>query len=121
MKEHFKKHKTAYLIAGAAVGGAVLGVVGYLILTKNGQLVINESFQMKLIDRSVHNNTVITELVRQGHPGNKVRCVETGVVYPSQNVAAKATGVNPGNLSNHLSGRQGSVGGLHFENLGEMM
>lgn len=121
MNEHFKKHKTAYIIAGSAVGGAILGVAGYFIFTKNGQLVINESFQMKLIDRSVHNNTVITELVRQGHPGNKVRCIETGVVYPSQNVAAKSTGVNPGNLSSHLNGKNDSVKGLHFENLGEMM
>jgi hypothetical protein len=44
-----------------------------------------------------------------------VQCVETGEVFPSIVAAAKAHGVKPSNLSDHLKGRGYTVGGRKYE------
>lgn len=47
----------------------------------------------------------------------KVKCVETGSIYPTITKAAEAIGVTPGAISNHLNGRQGyeHIKRLHFQ------
>ena len=44
-----------------------------------------------------------------------VRCLETGVIYPSVNEAERQTGVNKSNISFCCRGRCQTAGGLHFE------
>lgn len=44
-----------------------------------------------------------------------VRCINTGVVYPSVNAAARANNIRAGNLCWHLKGRHLAVAGLRFE------
>lgn len=46
----------------------------------------------------------------------KIICLESGIVYPSINVASKELKINLGHLSCHLNKkRYKSVGGLHFQ------
>ncbi len=47
----------------------------------------------------------------------KVRCVETGIVYRSEREAEALTGINSGNISSCCRGRHGysKVGGYHWE------
>lgn len=44
-----------------------------------------------------------------------VRCIETGVVYPSAAAAARSVGVTAGAITHHLKGRQKTCGGHTFE------
>lgn len=44
----------------------------------------------------------------------KVICVNTGVIFQNTEQAARITGVNRGNLSQHLHGKRQSVNGLVF-------
>lgn len=63
---------------------------------------------------------VIQQLIRRGHPGNIIKCVETGEVFASQNRAADALGVSKTALGKHLKGFADSANGYHFELIGEM-
>ena len=49
----------------------------------------------------------------------RIRCNETGQIFDNQAIAATATGVNPGALSQHLQGRKGykKLKGLTFSRL----
>jgi group I intron endonuclease len=44
-----------------------------------------------------------------------IRCVETGVIFPSIKEAGEAIGTDPTNIVNTLAGRQKTTKGLHFE------
>lgn len=45
----------------------------------------------------------------------KVRCIESGEIYDSVNIAAEANGVKQPTMSQHLTGKHKSCAGLHFE------
>lgn len=51
-------------------------------------------------------------------PSWMVKCVETGVLFRSQEHAAKVMGLSKGHISMHLNGARSSVGGYHFERFG---
>lgn len=113
VKLHLRENKKYYFIgAGCFVAGATTVLVFRRadIVTKNVSL---------LSYKPVQSNTVIVSLARRGHPGNLVRCVETGEVFASQNRAAQALGLGAGNLANHLNAKLPHVKGLHFERMGE--
>lgn len=55
----------------------------------------------------------------RGKVGRPVRCVQTGIVYPSGRAAAKALGLTQGAVSNVVVGRYKSVRGLQFERVTE--
>lgn len=115
IKKHFVDNKNLYLT------GAVCLVVGALV-AKQGESA-NSNATMKMIaykPQNVSQNLEqTTVLVRRGHPGNVVKCVETGELFASQNRAASALGIDAAGLSRHLQGKNPHVGGLTFENLGE--
>lgn len=113
IKLHVVENKKYYLIGA---GGIIVGAAG-MYFFRNPQ-VITKNVSL-LSYKPTQSNTVIVSLTRRGHPGNIVRCLETGEAFASQKRAAIATGVSPGNLSRHLSGKLPHVKGLHFENLGE--
>lgn len=60
------------------------------------------------------------EMFTTKHKG--IRCVETGVVYPSAYKACQLLHIQPPRLSNHLKGRPGhkSIHGLTFEYVNEL-
>ena len=64
--------------------------------------------------------TGVQQLARRGHPGNVIKCVETGEVFASQNRAAAAYGISAKALRNSLRGLKETAGGYHFEFVGEM-
>jgi hypothetical protein len=63
---------------------------------------------------------VSSNLISKSHPGYKIKHTESGVVYPSINAAAKATGVSPSGINRAIRGKSDHVKGQHFENLGPM-
>lgn len=121
VKTHVKENKKLYI--GIGIGVAV-GVTVTVILAKTDVINITDSFKLELgtikyKSPTTTNNIVVTELARRGHPGNMIMCNETGEVFASQNRAAELLGLSPSNLSQHLKGRQPSVSGFTFTNLGE--
>jgi hypothetical protein len=123
VKEHVVEYKEAYVVG--AVGAA--GMAATYLVGKGRAITITNAATNTIgdlaenatvnIDQSM---TTIIELVRRGHPGFKIQCVETGETFASIRRAAKVMGVNPGNLSKHLNGEIPHVGGHTFMNLGEM-
>lgn len=117
--EHIKRNKNVYIFGAIAlVGGLVLGT--YLGRTSAGQKAVAKTIQI-LSWKPVAHTTLIQEihLERRGHPGNIVKCLETGEVFASQNRAADLLGVSRTSLSNRLKGLSESASGFHFEKLGE--
>lgn len=107
VKEHFKKYGKLYL-------GVGIGVVV-------GGLVFNKEIVITIIKNKGNNNinTVTTNLARRGHPGNIVKCLETGEVFASQNRAAEALGLSKSAVSDQLRGIINDAKGYTFETLGE--
>lgn len=111
---HFKRNKWRYITVAVFVGGALVGyyvksrpIIQNIISNTEGPVTIG------------NNNIVQTLLQRRGHPGNVVRCVETGEIFASQKRCADLLGLNPSDLSLHLRGKKEIVKDLHFEILGE--
>lgn len=116
VKKHFKTNKTAYISAGTAAAGLTAG----LLLSGGNQKVIVDSFNFALLKwHSPTTNIVTTELVRRGHPGFLIKCLETGETFASKTRACDVMNVNHAELNKHLNGAIEAVKGLHFENLGE--
>lgn len=114
-KAHVRRNRGAYfsgaacLVAGA-VGGAFFSAPAVT------QQAINKAL---LIWKPVQTLEQTVVLVRRGHPGFIVKCLETGVTYASQGHAAAQNGINPGHLSQHLRGFTPHIKGLHFERIAE--
>ena len=115
VKKHFKTNKNAYISGATALA---VGVVGTKALS-NPVAVQKAINQGMLIWKPVQNLEQTTVLVRRGHPGFIIKCVETGEVFASKARACEALNIARADLSKHLSGAQEAVKGLHFENLGE--
>ena len=116
VKEHFARNKQLYLIGTACL--LTGGLAGALATTK--VISINDVANLKILSPTNIANVINIEApFRKGHPGYLVKCLETGMVYPSQNEAAKAMGVSRASMTKHLNGERGSAGGMKFERLGE--
>lgn len=113
-KQHIQDHKNIYLAAG---GGLVVGALvrGHTLPTA----AIKTTTILPFKSTVTHNITQTTTLIRRGHPGNIIRCQETGEIFASQARAADVMGINAGNLSAHLSGRNPHISGFTFEKIGE--
>lgn len=114
IKDHFSKHRELYIRSGLVIGTAVFSTAlshatRPMIVTAQGK-----NFA------SVGNNVTINynDLRRRGTPQNVIRCVETGVIYPSQNAAATELGISAADLSKHLNHGLALLKGLHFERVG---
>lgn len=122
VKAHLKRNKGKYItgsvcLAVGAVGGAVL-VKKLGCEIDNSNTLMNQAL-LNIKPTIVQQNTYVTNLVRRGHAGNVIRCVETGELFASQNRAASACGVNPATLSSHLKGKLENAGGYTFEKVGD--
>lgn len=115
-KAHFKKNKNVYI--GTGVGIVVGGMVVFVLKSGVNKATI-DSF--KLINwKSPHTSqTIQVTIPRMGNSGNAVQCLENGVIYPSQNAAAKALNLNPSTVSKYLNGMRESADGFTFDKVTE--
>lgn len=112
---HLKRHRTIYITAGVCfVGGAVVGGLYFKTFGMNPQ--INQK-AVALFNSTINQTAVQVTIDAPGNSGNVIKDLTTGAIYPSQNAAAKALGVNPNQMSRHLSGNQANVSGHMFEKL----
>ena len=142
IKTHLKKHKVKYMVAGGVVVGTGLGVLGYKIysdckfdelkesvdsLTAEIGDIINSSSnttgdisaaENAIIEVSMGNITNITQVVRSGHAGDVIKCVDTGEEWSSKNKAVKAIGVSWTTLLKHLNGEIEDINGNVYIKLG---
>lgn len=119
---HFKKHKAVYISAGivTAVGTAAF------FLGRRSMRVSPEDIT-KLSAANTNAGAIIWKpvqnisqtVIRRGHPGFLVQCVETGEIFASLRRASDVLGIDRGGLSKHLHGLQDAVGGYTFKILGE--
>lgn len=114
VKAHFIEHKTAYL---CTAGGVVIGTIVGLVISKKGGINIQVVDSLKVQICSPTENYIT--MIARGDPGNVVRCDQTGITYPSQEIAAISNKIDPGNLSRHLNGKQPHVNDLTFTKLGK--
>ena len=116
IKAHVKDNAKMYIVgASCVVVGSTITFVALRNLSATDTKVISKV-------GGIHyksTNIIQTTLERRGHPGNIVRCIETGEVFASQNRAADALKISPTALGRHLKGLRNQVGGLTFETLGE--
>jgi len=110
---HVRSNQDRYKMGAAFVAG---GVVARRFRSADLKQTIG-SFNINY--KSTTTNIVTTQLVRRGHPGNIIKCVDTGEMFASQNRAAQATGIHPFELYRHLAGQIDTAGGMRFVKLGE--
>lgn len=114
VKKHLKSNKQVYV---GVVAGAIIGAVTVVVLNRTEAFVITDSLKLQVLSPTTNNITTVLE--RRGHPGNIIKCKETGEIFGSQERAADVMGINASNLSRHLRGDMAHVKGYTFENLGE--
>ena len=110
IKKHFKKNKVVYISTACGVG---VGLVAGVLISKN---VVNKTTVAEM-----KNVVAVIEVTIEalGDPGNVVQDTTTGIIYASQNQAAKALGVSTSMVSQHLSGKFKHLNGHTFTKLGK--
>src|SRR6478735_9319706 len=99
-KYHLQKNKKSYLIGAGSLGvGVLLGASRHAEVKQT-----IDSFNFKFFSPTTTTLEQTVLLVRRGHPGNVILCIETGEKFASQNRAAQALGISSSNLSQHLKG-----------------
>ncbi|ADD80956.1 gp065 [Rhodococcus phage ReqiPepy6] len=116
VKTHLRENKKVYIVGGACLAVGVLA--GTTLLTKESpEIVVNPKIQQIMSWKPTATLKVHIEAL--GDPGNIIQDVTTGTVYASQGQAARALGVNPARISEHLSGKIPNVQGHSFKFLGK--
>lgn len=77
------------------------------IARKNGLMKKGKSFSEE-----------VCKNISEGHK-KKVLCIETGIIYPSRNEAAKAVGVSPSGIGRAINGEQKTSAGYHWRYIDE--
>ena len=112
IKNHLVENKKVY-IAGAV--GVVIGGVIVFVLVRKAYGV--PGISQKAI--GIWNKQIATLITidAPGNSGNVIQDLTTGTIYPSQNAAVKALGLNPTRLSEQLNGTAKHVSGRVFKKL----
>lgn len=119
VKKHLKRNKKFYI---GAVSGLAFGALTALVAVKFKTLDPEDIIKIRNDVKGIFYKSPVTievQVVRRGHPGNIIRCDQTGEVFASQNRAAELLNISKRNLSKHLRGENESVSGFTFTNLGE--
>lgn len=112
VKTHFSENKKVYIVGGVCF---VVGAAGAVIVYCHGGNKANIDSWKFINWKSPHTSQTIQVVIPpMGNSGNAVQCEQTGIIYPSQNLAAKVLNLNPGNLSSHLNGKNSDVKGFTF-------
>lgn len=117
IKNHIKKNKVVYISTACGVG---VGLVAGILISKN---VVNKTTvaEMKNIVAWKPTQTIDVYVEALGDPGNIVQDVTTGTIYASQGQAARAIGVSPALMSQHLAGKVTNTKGHTFIKLGKAL
>lgn len=126
MKKHFEENKKFYI--GIACGVALAGITWLIVreryaaiaqLGRIGPSTAESSVAVRPLSFFSNRSPIVTVVHSgdRGHPGFRVRNLETGEEFVSQTAAAKAFGISQSNLSNHLNGKYAHAEGLHFERI----
>lgn len=109
VKNHLKKHKAAYIAGGT---GLIIGAAGAYFLSKGKA----PEIQVVKPNNALFNwnNFIVNPDSGPGHPGNKIRHVESGDVFRSQKEAAKALNLSANDISRQVNGEKDHVKGNHF-------
>lgn len=121
IKEHFKKHKTTYIVG---IGGVAFATITYAIVRG----VASQPIGVGIADvasggiavagkKVVMSNVSLISSNRQGSPSWVVRCLETDEVFTSQRKAALAMNLSQAELSQHLNDARDHVNGNTFERI----
>jgi hypothetical protein len=124
IKNHFVENKKFYigLGVGVIVTLVVVGGVTMLVLKKQGgnKATIDSMKLIELNWKSPHTNQLTQILIPlRGNSGNAIQCDQTGIIYPSQRVAANEMDLNRPDITRHLQGILDSVKGFTFTKLTE--
>ena len=133
IKNHFKRNAGAYV---TLVGVCVLAGITTVIMRERSTRVAEEfplgvqrppknshweysgsNFFSNSFNKDSFNVINVIEREGRGHPGYLTRCLETGLTYKTQAVAAREHGLSPTKMSNHLNGMLDHVGGYHFDRI----
>lgn len=112
--QHFDDHSEAYL------AGAGCLVVGYVFRGRKCPDVVQTFTDSNdniapIVNRSKNVKIVTQYLNQRNYNARPVRCLETGVEWPSQAEAAEAMGIAAWIISQHLTGKFEDAKGFHFE------
>lgn len=118
VKNHFRENKKLYIGIAIGVGVTAIGFVTYILV--NGKNGYNQT-AVVLGNHNTVTQTIDVYIEALGDPGNIVQDTTTGIIYASQNQAARELGLNPSRLSQHLHGRAADVDGHIFAKLGKAM
>ena len=84
IRSHLSDNKKAYFIGTGAVVAAF--AAGALMVATQRDIQIADAFNINY--KSPHIKQIIQQLERRGHPGNVIKCLETGETFASQSRAA---------------------------------
>lgn len=138
IKEHFKKHKKAYIIGGVIFAEITLIIVRGRYAGARGGLEtsteVNTSSNLErgvstqplsiLSDNVTHGDySPITSIVNvleregRGHPGYLLYCPELDRIFRSGVEASQETGIPQGVISGVVTGKFPDADGLHFKRI----
>lgn len=111
-KHHVKVNKKAYIIGGTCF---VLGGATAVFLGQKRQTAM--AIQSGIMYKPAQTLDIHIEAL--GDPGNVIQDTTTGIVYASQNQAARELGLHASQISQHLHGRDINLEGHSFIKLGK--
>lgn len=130
IKEHFKKHKEAY-IAGASCGIVFAGITMYIMRKQclfsgmgtaaDGKGLGTAESKMNIVSSSLSNslnNTNITNNFGKKQLSYLITTEGRDAPWLSQNAVARDTGIDKADISRHLNWGKPLPGGLELSRIG---
>ena len=117
LKQHWQENKKLYIVGATSATIGALGAAA--VIFKLSPKIANVQAIQALTYKSTQTVEVWIEAL--GDPGNIIQDMTTGTIYASQGQAAKALGVSPSYVSQHLNGIRDHVKGHQLKVLGKAM
>lgn len=114
IKTHFRENKRVYLACG---GTGVATMIGTLVITRRSEIGAGNIMKNGVFYKPTQTLDIHIEAL--GDPGNIIQDTTTGIVYASQNQAARELGLTPQRISEQLAGKVADVRGHTFAKLGK--
>lgn len=118
--ERIKKHlHNNYKVYIAATAGVVVGIVTVLVILAIKSETGSDSPEIAQKAFGIWNTQVATLITidAPGNSGNVIQDLTTGIIYPSQNAAAEALGINKATISKVVLGKIPEVNGHAFKKI----
>ncbi len=102
------------------------------LIERNSKYNVAEIIKLYVVDKlttyqigEIYNKSNVTvgnilkrngiKLIDGGKPKCKIRCIETGMIFPSTHQASRETGLSQANISAVCNGKRKTAGGYHWE------